>query len=142
MQLRGLGTDGHVLNGVTVSAALPTGSAGVATSDPVNIHTLIEQSIQLTISSLAGAFVGTWTVEASNDYVPPQGELGAVPNAGHWTDVSALYTTIASANANATQLIEPDITKTRAGWKYIKVKLTRVSGTSAVGDVYFVGKGR
>lgn len=142
MYVLGNGREGHITNGVTVSAALPTGSAGVSTSNPLEVIWCHIVSLQLVISSLSGAFTGTWTVEASNDYAPESGggSYGQPPNAGTWTDVTAQWTpAVAGVTANGSQIIQSPTAG--CGYRHIRVKLTRTGGTSAVADVWATGKG-
>jgi hypothetical protein len=144
MELLGLGSEGALFSaaagysrglGVLVNAANPTFN-GIR-----SLHRSTAFSLQLIARSLTGAFVGTWLVEASNNWAPDPGELGQPSYAGDWNDVTSLFTPAitASLTANGSQLVEP--THVPNGWRALRVTLTRVSGTSVVADPWICGKG-
>lgn len=69
-----------------------TSGAGVVTVGPIQVDDFDNISFQLvTTSTLAGA----WTIQASNDY-NALGDYNGAERAGTWTDVTALFTTMAA----------------------------------------------
>lgn len=142
MQKHGFGTDGRIINNVTITAALPAATPGVA-SGIVELRDTDVFSLQIIARSLAGAFEGTLLIEASNNYAPSSGgtSYGQSPYAGDWTDVTALFSpTPVNITANGSQMIQP-IDKL-CGWRHLRVTVTRTAGTSVVLDVWVCGKGR
>lgn len=134
MELLGLGSEGRMINAALVNA-------GAASASAIrSVHRFTAFSLQLIISSLTGAFTGTWLIEASNNWAPDPGELGQPANAGNWTDVTSLFTPApAAVTANSTQIVEP--TRVPNGWRALRITLTRTGGTSAIADVWICGKG-
>lgn len=144
MQKIGFGTDGRIINAMTVSATLPAAPGIPGTvSGIIDLRDTEAFSVQLIAASLTGAFAGTWLFEASNNYSPSSGgtNYGQTSFAGDWTDVTALFTPAitTSLTANGTQLVEPLARPN--GWRSLRVTLTRVSGTSVIASVWVCGKG-
>jgi hypothetical protein len=137
MKLFGLGREGNVngLQNNTLTAGNPSGQ-GIVQIDGIWVI-----SIQLIIRSLAGAFTGTWLIEASNNYAPAGISFGQPPNAGDWTDIGAQLTPALTpaVTANGTQMLTSPAGC--CGWRAIRVTLTRTGGTSAQADVWLCGKG-
>lgn len=134
----GIGTDGNIIKNFLLATGTPS-AVGYC-----DIRDCDSFSLQLISRNRAGALVGAWKVEASNNYAPSAGgtNFGQPAYAGDWNDVTSLFTpAITTAiGADGSQLVEPTLRPN--GWRALRVTATYTSGTSANIDVWVCGKGR
>lgn len=104
-------------NNATVTISSRTDQHTIVTTGTQTNETFAQQpnppnnpSIQLSVFVIdAGVnqLTGTWTIEGSNNYIPPMGagatSYGEPQFAGRWQDVTALFGTIAAVAASPNQ---------------------------------------
>lgn len=106
---------------VTVAIADTAAHVVAPPSGALVIEDMDNVSFQL---STTGTLVGAWTIEASNDFAT-QGEYNARANAGTWTDITALFSTIAAvASSPATRYTQA----VGLGARAVRTKFTASSG--------------
>ncbi len=117
------GVSGHTATTATTGLVDETFAAGV--------------TVQVIRSETASHPAGTWTILASNDYVPPApssgiGAYGSAPNPGHFFDVKALFskpTTVAAVTDANAQYVQAD---PHFDGRHLKVTFTPSGGAGTV----------
>ena len=131
----GDGTASVVLVSTAISGTTPI------VSGPIDVRDQDAVSLQLIVASGTTPH-GTWTIDASNDFVPgvtsgavggsSSGAYGAPANAGTWSSVTALFsrpTTIAAVTDNTTQYVQAD---PHLDARHIRITFTPASGSGNV----------
>ncbi len=86
------------------------------------------------------SLVGSWKIEISNDYAGASngGSFGQAPDAGHWTDITALYTSPSIAAVVAA----PSATRSQYAQGQLTVRNLRVTFTSTAGRGFPLALGK
>ena len=113
-----MGYDGRVIWGAANDgSAISTNTPVVGYLDMLMRDHASFQVITGSVAIPASTLVGTMTVLCSNDYVPPGGGTGQIPNAGHWDPVPVQMVSSVSNGTSSAFVTLPFSVTTGAGSK-------------------------